>query len=242
VSREKLAVIEPYSMEAQVFLEELNAATGCSPHYAQSLDEGLSMMKEKRVAAMLVNLDEQGGKAWQVVGRIRSEARDAFMRCPHLILLSARELPIEDVRKICKLHFVWMRREWWPAIFQEVRRALWTREPQKMNSTLRFEHHQGHYVLYHCLDRASAHIPVPFQPTKLAVVLAGGLTAYTTEQIADTLGVTRPTVKKYMRELREGDLLAQRELQILESDRNVFWTERRTGGTVHGIMANILWD
>jgi nucleoside-diphosphate-sugar epimerase len=116
------------------------------------------------------------------------------------------------------------------------------REPQKMNSTIRFERHQGHYALYHYEDMASAHICVGFQPAKQAVVLAGGRIAYTVEEIADILGVTRPTVKKYMWELREGDLLAQQELQILEPDRNIFWTERRPGGAVLGIKANIIWD
>jgi hypothetical protein len=198
-------------------------------------------MKDKRPSVMLVNLDEQEGKAWQVAEQIRSEARDALMKIPSLIFLSAQELPIEDVRKICKLHFVWMRREWWPAILQEVRRALWIREPQKMNSTLRFEHHQGHYTLHHCFDTASAQICVGFQPAKLAVVLGGGRAAYTVEEIANILDVTRPTVKKYMWELREGDLLAQKQLQIVEPDRNIFWTERRPGGTLLGIRANIVW-
>lgn len=235
-------LVERYSMEVQFFIENLNEATGCSPYYAQSLDEGLSTMKENRVSVMLVNLDEHEGKAWQVAERIRSEAQEAFMRCPYLIFISARHLPTEEVRKCCKLHAAWLLREWWPAIFQEVRRALWIREPQKMNSTIRFERHQGHYALYHCENMASAHICVGFQPAKQAVVLAGGRIGYTVEEIADVLGVTRPTVKKYMWELRKGDLLAQKELQILEPDRNVFWTERRPGGAVLGIKANIIWD
>lgn len=234
-------VVERYSMEAQLFLEELNGA-GCDPYYAQSLDEGLRTMKEKRVPVMVINVDEQEGKAWQVVERIRSEARDALMGCPYLILLSARELPFEEVRKCWKLHVVWMLREEWPAIFREVRRALCIREPQKMNSTIRFERHQGHYALYHCEGMASAHICVGFQPAKQAVILAGGRIAYSVEEIADILGVTRPTVKKYMWELREGDLLAQQQLQIVEPDRNIFWTERRPGGTILGIRANIVWD
>jgi hypothetical protein len=238
----KTLMVERYSMEAQFFIEELNEAAGSSPYYAQSLNEGLRTMKEKRVSIMLVNLDEQGGKARPVAERIRAEARNAHMKCPHLIFLSARELPIEDVREIYKLQYAWLRREWWPAIFQEVSRALCIREPRKWNSTIRFEHYQGHYALYHCDDLASAHICVGFQPAKQAVVLAGGRIAYTVEEIADILGVTRPTVKKYMWELREGDLLAQQQLQIVEPDRNVFWTERRPGGTVIGIRANVIWD
>jgi hypothetical protein len=48
-------------------------------------------------------------------------------------------------------------------------------------------------------------------------------------------------VKKYIWELREGDLQAQRELNIIEPDRDVFWMERKAGGTLAGIRANIIW-
>ena len=45
ISAPKALIVERYSMEAQFFLEELNGATGCSPYFAQSLDEGLRSMK-----------------------------------------------------------------------------------------------------------------------------------------------------------------------------------------------------
>ena len=238
----KLLLIEPYAPETYPFISGLHEATYCDVLHAQSLDEGLSTMKEKRVSVMIVNLDKQEGKAWQVAERIRSEARDAFIRCPYLIFLSARKLPIEDIRKCCKLDVAWMLREWWPAIFQEVRRALWIREPQKMNSTLRFECHQGHHVLYQCVDAASEQIGVAFQVAKLAFILTGGLNSYTLQSIADELGVCCQSVKKYMWELRERSVLAQQKLHVFEPDRGIFWMERRAGGTVCGIKANIIWN
>ena len=164
------------------------------------------------------------------------------MQCPYMIFLSTRRLQIQEASKCWKLHVTCMLRDSWPAIFEEVRKALWLRQTRKMKSTIRFSRYQGHYVLHQCVDMTQAHISVAFQPAKVAVILTGGLVAYTVQRIADELGVCCQTVKKYMWELRERSLLAQQELHVLEPDKDIFWMERRAGGTVCGIKANLIWD
>jgi DNA-binding NarL/FixJ family response regulator len=237
----KVLVIEQWTPRTQIFIEQLNRAAGCGVYHAQSLDEGLCTMKERHADVIVVNLDEQEQEGWHVAEQIRSESLDAHMLCPYMIFQYARRILDEDARKCWDLDVACMLREWWPAVFEEVRKALWKRRKRRMNSTIRFQRHQGHYTLHHCKDMTSAHICVPFQPVRLAVILAGGLGAYTVQSIADDLGLCCQSVKKYIWELREGDLQAQRELNIIEPDRDVFWMERKAGGTLAGIRANIIW-
>jgi hypothetical protein len=45
-----------------------------------------------------------------------------------------------------------------------------------------------------------------------------------------------------MRELRDASLQAQRDLLVSEPDPLIFWMERRAGGTICGVKANIERD
>jgi DNA-binding NarL/FixJ family response regulator len=238
----KTLVIEAYSAETQVFMEELNAATGCNVYHAQSVDAGLRVVRDQRPDAVLVNLDQLNVEGWQVVERIRCEAREARERCPYVILLSARPRPVSDAAKCRELQAVCMFREFWPAIWEELRIVFWVRQFRKHKSTIRIEFNGASYSLHFSAGRSSTQMRVAARPAELAVLLARGRESYTVEEIADALGVCRQTVKKYMRELREASLQAQRDLLVSEPDTRIFWMERRAGGTICGVKANIIRD
>ena len=153
-------------------------------------------MQEKHVDLILVNLDEQSGEGWRIAERIRSESRDTLMRCPHMIFLSDQPPSLDDAVKCRDLDAVCMLRHSFPAIYEEAHVTFRMRLRRKMKSTLRIEHHSGHYLLFFCPGTATPkQILVGFKVAKLAALLAGGLEAYTVEAIADALGVCRQSVK-----------------------------------------------
>ncbi len=238
----KTLVIEAYSAETQVFIEELNGAIGCNVYHAQSVEAGLQVLRDQHPDAVIVNLDLLNVEGWRVVERIRCEARDVRIRCPYVILLSAKPRPLSDAAKCRELQAVCMFRDFWPAIWEELRVIFWMHQFRKFRSTIRVDFNGASYSLHLCAGRSSTQMLVAARPAELAVLLAGGREYYTVEEIADALGVCRRTVKKYMRELREASLQAQRDLLIPEPDTRIFWMERRPGGTICGVKANIERD
>ncbi len=233
-------MVEQYSPATQVFIEGLNAATGCVVDHAQSIDEGLGVIRAKRPDLVLVNLDQLRADAWSVAERIRHETTDAISKCPHIVVLSKMPRPIRDAAKCRDLQAVCMLREFWPPIYEEARVALWLRYTKKFRSTLRIEFAQGHHSLHFCTNITSQQLRLSSRLAQMAVIMAGRLEFYAVEQLADELGVCRQTIKKYMLELREASLQTQRELMISEPDKTIFWMERRPGGTICGIRANIV--
>jgi hypothetical protein len=118
--------------------------------------------------------------------------------------------------------------------------ALWMRQTKKYRSTLRIDFDQGHYSLHFCTSTAARQLRVSSRPTEMAATMARGLDFYSVEQLADQLEVCRQTIKKYIFELREASLDIQRELMVPELDEDIFWMERRRGGTICGMRANII--
>lgn len=231
-------MVERYSPATQAFMEGLNAATGSSVDHAESVDEAVRTMLAMNPELLIINLDQLHGEAWSVADRLRREACDAMIRCPHMILLSSAPQPVGDAARCRDLQAMCMLQAFWPPIFEEARIALWMRRRKKYRSTLRILLSGGHHTVHFCTGTFSRQLRVPSRPAKMAAIMAGRLDYYSVEQLADQLEVCRQTVKKYIYELRRASLEIQREVKIPDPDEGIFWMERRPGGTICGVKAN----
>ncbi len=205
------------------------------------LNEGLDSMSQKHYDLILVNVGQQSMDGSQIVRRIQVRAKELFLRCPQIILLSTAPMPLEEAAKCRGIQAMCMLRQYAPPIYEEVRVRFWMRQIRTRGSTIRIDNCHGHYYLDFCLGVFSSAIEVGHQPAKLAAIMAGGLPSYHLETLADELEVCRQSVKKYIWELRQGSLRAQERLQIYEPDYDVFWMARGTGGTRCGIKATVVW-
>jgi len=59
--------------------------------------------------------------------------------------------------------------------------------------------------------------------------------------LADMLGVSRRSIKKYMRELRLAIESLLEKMSMSELAVDVVWMKRGSGGTLCGLFANPVW-
>ncbi|MDP9050764.1 MAG: HTH domain-containing protein [Acidobacteriota bacterium] len=74
---------------------------------------------------------------------------------------------------------------------------------------------------------------------KLLLLLLRG--TYTVDMLADTLGISRQSVKKYMRELNRAIKLMLDEMHLSDPVMSPVWMKRGPGGTLCGLRANPVW-
>jgi DNA-binding NarL/FixJ family response regulator len=235
----KIHVIENYSMCTQHLIEGLNEATGCRIYHSSNLEEGLQRLEELRPDVILLSLDQRHHhNASCGVRKIQGSADAVLARWPVIILLGSSYPNVAEAASCRDLGAIFMLRHPEQPIYYEARVALWLRNAKKFIWTIRFERHSGTWSMHICSGMCSRQIIVPTQPMRLALLLASGREAYTVEEIADELRICRQSVKKYISDLNRAAVLAVRDLN--ESMERIFWMDRRPGGTLCGLKANII--
>ena len=237
----RVLCIEKCSSATYPFIDGLHATTHCSVYHDESLDAGLCTMRQRYFDLVLVTFEQPPTRAWEIVDRIQSCAKDLPIRCPQVILLSEKPLPVPDALKCRDLGAMSMLREFPQPVYEEAKLAFWKRATRKHDLILRIDFCNGHHTI--SLGIGSSFVPLELgtQLTKKVLILAGGNESYPVEFIADELGICRQSVKKYMAESRHASIVAQGKLPVADPIKDVFWMERRPGGTVCGINANIVW-
>jgi len=129
-------------------------------------------------------------------------------------------------------------------VTDKVRTMLWRMRTRKGIPTLVIRRRNGHVVGILAMNsKAAEELPVGPRIRVLAEYLAvNSRTAHSTESLADALGICRQSVKEYLLRLRKAFDMVRTQLGISTPGRNAFWTERRPGGYVHGVRANIRFD
>lgn len=219
-------LIESYSPGTYPFIEGLHEMTHCQVRHERTLDAGLLTMAQTFCDLVIVAMNEQSSSASNIMERITSRAAELLIRRPYVILLFENSIPAPEALKCREMGAMCMRREFPMAIYEEARLASWMSATRKHDVTIRIAFRAGHHSLY--LGSSPVETSLSAQLTKLVAILVGGRESYPLEYLADELGVCRQSVKKYFFELRRafGD---------------IFWIEKRPGGSVCGVKANVVW-
>jgi hypothetical protein len=237
----RILVIEEWSMTANKLIQELHSGTGSSIEHASTFDEGLCKIEQGHgsIDIVMYTVASQFSDAIAFPERVRVLTDEGIFRCPALVLLASSPLPLSCAVKCMDRQIIYLLRGCPMQIIETVRVLLWKIRTSKSGLTIRIEFCGGHYRFFICGAIASEEIVASTQIGRLLLLLLGG--TRTAEMLADRLGVSRKTVKKYMRELKLIIDLLMRRMGITELMPNVVWMERRSGGTLCGLRVNPVW-
>ncbi len=237
----KVLHIEQWSEAMEVFIQELHAGTGCRVEHAGSIDEGLAKIVQSHgsIDLALYSVGTAPDDALRFSERVRALTADVFIRCPLLIVLASPPLPLPCAGKCIDWQVVYLLRDYHKQIVETVRAFLWKIRTSKPGPTIRIEFHGGSYRFYLCGPTTSEEIRLGAQIGKLLLLLLRG--TYTVDMLADTLGISRQSVKKYMRELNRAIKLMLDEMHLSDPVMSPVWMKRGPGGTLCGLRANPVW-
>jgi len=234
-------IIEPYVPDTCALIEGLRGMTHSRVSQAETLAEGFTAMEETYFDIVLVTIHRQASLAAKVLKQIRSHATHLLVRPPDVILLVDGLLPMQEALRCRELGTMCMRRDLPQAVYEEARLMFWKRATRKYDVTFRVDFRNGHHFLF--AGSPPVRVELGAQLTRLAVLLLGGNESYTVEFLADELSVCRQSVKKYFRDLRQAFVQVQTQLGIASCmQTEIFWMEKRPGGTVCGVKANVVWN
>jgi hypothetical protein len=238
----KILHIEEWSSAANNLIQELHTGTGCSIEHAGSLDEGLLRIEQGHgsVDIVLYTVAPTSGDALVFPERVRAMANDALFRCPHLVLLASAPLGLPCAVKCMDRQVVYLLRNYSKQIVETVKVLLWKIRTSKPGPTIRIEFHGGSYRFFICGSTISEEILVTMQIGRLLLLLLRGTCSV--DMVANALGISRQTVKKYMCALR---LIIRSLLDLMNMDSlgpDIVWMKRSLGGTVCGLRANPVWE
>lgn len=233
-------LIEPYTPDTYAFIDGLHHLTHCRVRHDETLVEGLRTMEQVYCDAILVTISHQAPNARSVVESIRRRAVDLVVRPPQVFVLSDKHFPISDAIRCRDLGAICMRRDLPQAVYEEAQIAFWRRVARKHDMTIRVDYRNGHHFLY--VGSPPVHVELGTRLARLAVLLLSGNESYTVEFLADELSVCRQSVKKYFLDLRQAFIRAEVQFNIGRLADEIFWMEKRPGGTVCGVRANVVWS
>ncbi|MDP9049500.1 MAG: helix-turn-helix domain-containing protein [Acidobacteriota bacterium] len=239
----KILHIEDWSEATNAFIQELHAATGCSIEHAGTFDEGLLKIEGGRgsIDVVLYTVAPTSSDVLMFPERVRAMADEALFRSPHLILLASAPLAPPCAAKCMDRQVLYLLRHCPRQIVETVKALLWKIRSSKPGPTIRIEFRGGYYRFFICGLTTSEEIRVSAQIGRLLLLLTRGFRSYTVEMLADELGISRRSVKKYMRDLRVILKSTQKKICGCEPVVDVVWMERGTGGTLCGLRVNAAW-
>jgi DNA-binding XRE family transcriptional regulator len=185
-------------------------------------------------------VSEDTDEALRFPDRLRAFAAKDLIRYPYLIALGSEVLPPNFGAKCIELDMGFILRESTKQIHATVKAIYWRLRTKKRRVTIRVEYIRGRYVFHLCGANGSNEMRLGVQLGKLLLMLARGGHFYTVETLADELGISKQSVKKYMKALRVAFDSAKEGLLISETSEDVFCMERRVGGTICELRANVV--
>lgn len=232
-------VIERYSTETYVLIDGLNEASRCRVRHKETVDEGLYEMEQVYFDLILVTIDADVTVGSEIVERIRVRANDLVVPCPQVIVLFRGALPVPEAAKCKAMTAAYLRRSIPQAIYDETCIASWQSRTTRHSVTISVEFRNGHHFFYY--GGSNKPLEMGAQLSRLAAILASGCDFYSAEYLADELGVCRQSVKKYCCELRRVFASAADHADQGRRD-DIVWMEKRPGGSICGLRANVIWS
>lgn len=234
--------IEEWSPDAESLIQDLHEGTAAIIEHAGTIDAGLRKIEQGHgnIDVVLCTVAPGSSDALAFPERVRVLAGEAQFRCPYIVLLASVPLPLPCAAKCMACQVVYLLRDFHRQIIETVRVLLWKIHTSRPGPTIRVEFRAGHYRFFLCGPASSEEIRTGSQIAQLLLLLLLGI--YSVDRLADELGISRVSVKKYMRELRQLIQSMLQKMQLAEPLGGVVWMKRGAGGTICGIRANSVWE
>lgn len=232
-------LIEPYTPETYQLMEGFHGLANCHVLHSPTVEDGLLTMERTYCDVVLVSIGSQPPNASKTVEQIRLRAADILVRSPEVMLLFDKPLPVPDALRCKELGAMCLWRGFPQAIYEEVRLAFWKRATRKHAATIRVDYRNGHHLLF--AGSPPTRVDLGAQLTRMAVLVLSDCSC-TVEFLADELGICRQSVKKYFLDLRLAFERLQTQCEVGARPDEIFWMEKRPGGTVCGVRANVIWS
>jgi len=238
----RILVIEEWSEATNVFIQGLHTGTACRIEQAESIDDGLLRILHGggSIDIVICTVDHAPDDALRLPERVRTATSHALIRCPQMVVLASPPLPLPYAAKCMDQRVTYLLRDSTEQVFETVKVMLWRLRAVKSGPTIRIEFRGGHYQFFICAPTSSEEIRVSTRIGQLLLLLAREFKACTVEMLAAELGISRQSVKKYIRELRLVLDSVARRLFVSES-LSMVWMERGPGGTLCGLRVHPIW-
>lgn len=170
----KALLIERYNSDTQLFLEELNATTYCSPYLEESIDAGLHAMRQRFIDILFVALEQQMMPARIIVEQVRHRASELNIKCPFVFLLAKEAVSIDVMRECSDLGVTLMLRDYIAPVCFEAQQIFGLLDKRPLRSTVRIDYQYGDYTPYFGIGTAWAEIEAAYRLIKAIVTMGGG--------------------------------------------------------------------
>jgi hypothetical protein len=227
------------------FIAGVRTATECPIVHADSIAEGLRHFENgyNNIQIAVCTIERDPNEAIRFVKQIRSLAQQAMVTAPRTFILTTEPQPEWASDTLEKLGAEHLLRGFHDQIFAKLRLVRWQLRSKKSLPTIYITRRHG--LVSAVGFRPTSHIADLAIGAKLReLVRYLGLyptTEHTTRMLADELGVSMQSTKVYVGRLREAANRLYREGKIPCEGKDLFWTETRPGGFVHGLRANVVF-
>jgi hypothetical protein len=237
----RILYVEEWSDAANSLIQQLHRETGCRIEHADTVDEAMTKIELGHGNIDLVIW--AANPADDVLGfseRIRITTSEALIRRPHCVVIPLAPLSLPIAVKCMDRQIICLVRDYPKQITGVIRALLCKIRSSKPGPTIRVVFDKGHYRFFVCGPTTSEELAVSAQIGKLLLLLLEGVR--TVDLLADNLGVSRVSVKKYILELRLALASLLQQMNMQESTVQVLWMRRAPGGTLCGLNANAVWE
>ena len=241
----KTLLVEKPQETFREFIAGVRVATRSVIVHADSIPRAIEHVTnyhdDIRIAICTIERDPY--EAIQFVKQVRSVTQQAMLAFPRILILTRESQPEWASDKFEKLGVDCFLRTYPDQIFEKLRLIQWQLRTKKYLPTLYVTRRQGYVVAAGFRSATdSADLLVGAKLRELIHYFAvHPNTEHTTGMLAEELGVSFQSAKMYVHRLREAVDQLQRDGKIPFEGRNVFLTEKRIGGFVYRLRANVVF-
>jgi DNA-binding NarL/FixJ family response regulator len=230
------------------FASGLQLVSGCEVLTVHSLEEGLQAARDNlaSIHLVLVTLSSRPEYGLQFLRNLRELSDGMMFDCPRFLVLTSYPLSLRYPGYLKRFQVIGARcilHSDDEAAYEEVRQMMTDLRYCKSWPTLLLHHGLlGTVSILAGPARALHWNPGPRLLPLLVLLARSRQRGFSTGELANALAISVHSVKIYIQRLRQDFDRIRTELGIQMPGKDVVWTERRPGGFVHGLCANIIWD
>jgi hypothetical protein len=240
-----ILLLERPTANLQQLITDLQTATGWRVrHVCSPPDTIRELCSTNDVKVVILTVDQTLEPVIRLIRQARFAAESRGYDQLGILVLSWIPQAASSLSLLEDLNVEYLLRRDTDQIVEKIRMAQWRMRIRRGMPTLIVRRRDGHAVAILAKGAtALEELRVGPRIRSLAEYLVmNSRTSHSTESLADALGICRQSVKEYLFRLREAFDRVRVRMGIFTPGRKTFWTEKRPGGYVHGIRANIRFD
>jgi hypothetical protein len=240
----KIIVADSISAAGTAAADDLRSALGLEILIAGSRDEMFRLIETHKdaIGVVIYFIDEGPELGMAAVRRIKETSRDAAVRCPRVLILTAGNLSAAYESRFRAMGAECLIHGYPNQMHATVRRMIFEAKCENEKSTIVVDRSDGTSRFYWLGPAKRESISCGPRLLKLMNYFAINFgVEISTETLAEIAGTTVSSVKVYLKRLRYRLELASENAGVAISGRQVICTFRKDGGYVHVLRARVLF-